>query len=234
MVDVLRLPRSKWPNIVHLCVNTWQDMGEREPEILACLAANEAVFDVVDVWDEAPPRLGAMGPIRPYMSAMMRRKCTSNRALFEPDAGYVHVLANADIEFPRETIELLRLVDLGDHAFALSRYNPRPDGSLDLQWQPRGSQDCWIFQGRPKPVEADFTMGVLGCDNRFAHELERAGYTVVNPCLTLKTIHRHAGSETVWSDDEDKNQRLRERAKSGLPRVPRPYKLVEPCELEVM
>jgi len=212
VTDVLRLP-YRGTGLVALVYNPHND-PTRSAELENCQSVNSLRFDAV------MPVLG-----RPTFQEMVERASwIGSRTTV--------VLANADIEFPPETIELLRHVDMGDHAFALSRYNPTPDG-LKLQWQARGSQDCWIFQGPPKHVEADFPMGILGCDNRFAAELERAGYLVYNPCETLVTIHRHAQSTTVWTGDKDKDEKLRARARAGLPRVPRPYKLVDPCRLEL-
>ncbi len=42
-------------------------------------------------------------------------------------------------------------------------------------------------------------MGKLGCDNRLAHELEKAGYTVVNPSLTVQCWHLHNKNERGYN-----------------------------------
>ena len=36
-----------------------------------------------------------------------------------------------------------------------------------------------------------FYFGKPGCDNRFAHELLRAGFEVINPCVQIKSYHLH-------------------------------------------
>lgn len=208
MADVLRLPRSEHHE-VRLHISAWRPNDEaRAAELSRCMARNLVALGTVHE-HVGNPTYGSM------LDAM--------REVYERGewgAADITILANADIEFPRETIDLLRHVDLGNHAFALTRWNPEPDGTLKLQHpHPRGSQDCWIFQGPPKDVRADFTMGRPGCDNRFAKELDLAGYDVRNPSLTLKTIHRHTSE-------------VRNYTRADV--VERPYLLVEPCELEVM
>lgn len=199
--EAIRIPRRTEPQLVMLRVDLYEDKNpERNAELVHCRTVNQQRFDVV---------------------VGFRRRSTYREMMTDPapTAG-ITVIANADMEFPVETIEALRWLDLGNVAFALTRWNPEPDGTLKLQHpHPRGSQDCWIFQGPPKDVRADFTMGRPGCDNRFAKELDLAGYDVRNPSLTLKTIHRHTSE-------------VRNYTRADV--VERPYLLVEPCELEVV
>lgn len=96
----------------------------------------------------------------------------------------ISVLANADIAFD-ETIALLKNHDFKNTVLCLSRWH---DGKL---LHCNDAQDAWIFKGVPRPVKADFFFGVPGCDNRFAFELQQAGYSLSNPCETIKAHHRH-------------------------------------------
>jgi hypothetical protein len=102
----------------------------------------------------------------------------------------VSIIANADIYFD-ESIGLLRTVSLpGNTVLALARWERRDGGKLHLNDR-NDSQDAWIFRGRPRPMRADFPVGVPRCDNRLVKELEVAGYSVLNPSFTIRAIHLH-------------------------------------------
>ena len=77
-----------------------------------------------------------------------------------------------------------------------------------LRWEeharliPRSDQqDAWIFfpplSNFPYiESETNFQLGALRCDNRIAEILSRAGYSVVNPCLKIRTHHVHSDNKT--------------------------------------
>ncbi len=104
----------------------------------------------------------------------------------------INVILNSDM-FVDETIA--HTEKLGpDDCFALSRWEINPDGTPNhVQVQIRNdSQDTWCFRGKIKPIDfCDFTLGKPGCDNRIAHEIQKAGYNITNPSKTIKTWHLH-------------------------------------------
>ena len=103
------------------------------------------------------------------------------------------IITNSDIYFDG-TINLLRDFSLGDSiCIALSRYAIK-DGSARLVVS-GGSQDSWIFQGRIRPINADFPAGINGCDTHLNWLLACADYRLTNPCLSIKSYHVHANSE---------------------------------------
>jgi hypothetical protein len=53
------------------------------------------------------------------------------------------------------------------------------------------SQDAWIFTGLKDHVQADFRLGMRGCDNHLAYIMEKQGYRVRNPSLSIDVIHLH-------------------------------------------
>ncbi len=100
------------------------------------------------------------------------------------------IIANTDCYFDGSLGEL-RNFDLRFHCVALSRWEEKPDGSIALEC-PVNSQDAWIFQGRIRPiVNIDFSLGIYGCDNRFAWQSTRAGYVNINPCHSVIMRHVH-------------------------------------------
>jgi len=129
----------------------------------------------------------------------------------------INIVANSDIYFDK-SIRALNYLNLQDVCLALSRWEDSGDGHLNL-FDRCDSQDCWIFKGRIKDVEADFPLGVPRCDNRLAYELERAGYRVLNPAFSITTHHLHSGIREEYEAE-------------NLPDfVPPPYKYVWPHNL---
>jgi hypothetical protein len=99
----------------------------------------------------------------------------------------ISIIANTDIYF-NETLSALDLHDR--QCIALSRWDKRKDG-LRLHNE-RYSQDTWIFKGKIRNVRfCDFYLGIPGCDNRIAYELNRAGYRLFNPANAIQSIHYH-------------------------------------------
>ncbi len=104
----------------------------------------------------------------------------------------INVIVNSDM-FVDETIRLAE--NMGpDDCYALSRWEMNKDGTPNhVQVQIRNdSQDVWCFRGKIKPIEfCEFTLGKPGCDNRIAHEIQKAGYNITNPSKSIKTWHLH-------------------------------------------
>jgi hypothetical protein len=117
----------------------------------------------------------------------------------------ISILANTDIYFN----DTLQLIDLREkQCIALSRWDKRKDG-LRLHNE-RYSQDTWIFKGKIRNVRfCDFFMGIPGCDNRIAYELNRAGYRLVNPAYSIQSIHYHQSDLHNYDHN--------------TPKIPKPY-----------
>jgi len=77
------------------------------------------------------------------------------------------------------------------------------------------SQDCWIWRGYCKIKDANFYMGVPGCDNVIGY-LAAKYYYVLNPSIDIITIHNHFGNHRTYTDED---------------RLPRPYMFIRPHKL---
>lgn len=130
----------------------------------------------------------------------------------------ISIIANLDIYFD-ETILLAKDMQ-SNECYALSRWETNFDGSKGKQVQDRGdSQDAWIFKGKVKPVpNSDFLLGKLGCDNRIAYELMKAGYEVSNPSKSIRTWHVHQ------SGYRPNSQNVKEK-------IPPPYHRIKPTAI---
>jgi hypothetical protein len=99
----------------------------------------------------------------------------------------INIICNSDIFFD-ETIQLAEQIKHKE-MFALLRWEWLPAGPRFFE-RP-DSQDTWIVRGKVENVFGDFSLGIRGCDNRIAHEFEKAGYKVSNPSQSIKTYHVH-------------------------------------------
>lgn len=122
----------------------------------------------------------------------------------------ISIIANTDIFFD-DTIKQVVPSSMDHKCLALSRYHYTQAGEMILHNE-KFSQDTWIFKGEIKPIDyCDFHLGIRGCDNRIAYEIHKAGYTMKNPALSIRTIHYHIS--------ESRNYDLKA--------VPKPYLSVE-------
>lgn len=177
--------------MVNLFFNYYLDPS-RQHEIDECLKRNFRAFDKVFLI---------------YGRPTFRSLFSHSRQTDKED---INVFCNSDIYF--EDVSLLGNIK-SNECYALTRWNKIGD-SLKF-FNRADSQDSWVFRGHIQNVEADFTMGKWGCDNRLLHEIKRAGYNVLNPSLSIRTIHLH-----------EVDNRSQERTKENT--VPPPYRTILP------
>jgi hypothetical protein len=132
----------------------------------------------------------------------------------------INVLANTDIFFDNLDVikECFEKIDKNNTCLALSRWDTGENISEAIHFERPDTQDTWIFYGNPRiSKNIDFGMGIAGCDNSLAYEIEQAGYNVINPSKSIKTYHFH-------------NTGIRNYIENGqvIYRVPPPYKLITP------
>jgi len=133
----------------------------------------------------------------------------------------INIIANSDIFFP--DLNSFRSFYTGRNdatnvCLALSRWDYFSDGSSN-HFNREDSQDTWVFYGKPNFVAShDFCMGVAGCDNRLAYDLAVAGFNLLNPSKSIKTLHYH---QTNVRHYLDQTGQVKER-------VSPPYKLIQP------
>jgi len=129
----------------------------------------------------------------------------------------INVLTNSDIFF--EDLQLLKdfysVTKDRKHCLALSRWDATSNGYV--HFDRADSQDTWVFYGNPNiRTSIDFTMGVAGCDNRLAYEIQQCGYSVSNPSKTIKSLHQHESNIRNYLKDNGE----------PIVRIPPPYHLI--------
>lgn len=125
------------------------------------------------------------------------------------NTGEINILCNSDIHV-NDTIGQVQDVNLNNAVLCLSRWEQQPNGSLK-HYNYEYSQDSWIWAGKLNIKGGDYNFGLLGCDNKFAHDLFDSGLTVYNPSRSIKTIHLHLSGVRHYSE---------------ATRLPRPYRNV--------
>jgi len=129
----------------------------------------------------------------------------------------VNIIINSDCFILEDSILKIKNNICDTEAWILSR--KELISPISFSWIDRmdatGSQDAWCVKGKVKELDADFMMGLLGCDNKIAYLLYTAGYIVLNPSNDIIVYHYHTTQLRTY----DENGRL-----------PTPYLFTNICE----
>lgn len=131
----------------------------------------------------------------------------------------INIIINSDIYFDKESIELIKSNLSNNQCFALTRYDVHEDSTHTFLGR-RDSQDSWCFKGkiRYSAMMRNFHLGKPGCDNRIAHEIQKARYKITNPSKTIKSYHLH-------------NSQVKSYERTADHIVKPPYLRIDPTEL---
>lgn len=179
--------------------------SNRITEYLTCLEKNmhhPLIERIHIVYDTSKDILSKKHPILKYLH---KKGCTVSSVNSRPTYGYCFALANnlypnrriifsnADIFF-NETLAALETYDLKNKFLALTRWEVRKDGEIvpfNVSYR-LISQDTWIFETPLIPFKNDsIFIGTNECDSFIAYQAQKAGLTVMNPCLTIQCCHLH-------------------------------------------
>lgn len=126
----------------------------------------------------------------------------------------INIMVNSDmfITDTNQFVDYFRKTNFNRKiCLALTRYEWTPHGST-LKMA-NDSQDTWAFCGSPLfKTETEYTMGIAGCDNKLAYELNSKGYRLINPCKLIKTYHFHKTNVRNYISSD-----------GSVKRVPPPY-----------
>lgn len=198
----------------------------RQAELDYCMSYNAMIFNCVCVLVESEEVQNIVNHKFPKATPInLQRRPTYNDFLAHMDkeefATTINILANTDIFFPKlEEVEAFYRRRNFDPklVLALSRWDWSPNGELRSFLRP-DSQDAWIFIGRPSFRTAfEYSLGVAGCDNRFAYDIEQNGYTAENPANQVHIFHYHDSNSRNYVNAQNE----------AIYRVPPPYKLITP------
>ena len=115
------------------------------------------------------------------------------RSIVRPALDDLVIMINGDIVVLDEGVELATTALRRDECWALARWE-RVAGGPWRASRRNDSQDSWWFRWpfreHVRNLEC-LRLGVQGVDNRLAFELQRGGYRVTNPVLSVVTHHLH-------------------------------------------
>lgn len=174
----------------------------RQQELDLALAANFSVFDKVYVLAEkfeAP----AILPQNVAWKDIDKRQTFRDLLLWaslETSPDDVNIVSNTDIVFPLRSLEVISTHLQPGEMWCLTRYEVTAGGSLE-PFKSECSQDSWCWRGHPLSCDCDDQLGIPGCDNRFALAMQKAGYKILNPALSVPTIHLHASRCRTATND---------------------------------
>jgi len=125
----------------------------------------------------------------------------------------ISIISNSDIYFDETLKHVFNLQE--NECYALTRWDVLEDNTIEL-FDRKDSQDVWIFKNKIKDIDGDFNLGIWGCDNRIAYEIQKAGYIILNPSLSIKSFHIHKRIPTTGKSK----------------RIPKPYFYIKPSYLK--
>jgi hypothetical protein len=196
---------------IELFINHYEDKSpERNAELVACLEHNinnPAIHSIC---------LASESEV-PFKNMKIRNVVWGKRPTYKDfffmmsNSKYdTKILANSDIIFS----ECIPSPPEGT-CYAVSRWDIEAIGAVPVPFHRRDSQDVWTFTGKVPEGIGDFTMGVAGCDNKIAHELNEVGVKLVNCPHDLKCFHLHASAVRNYVSEN-----------GTIERLPPPYMLV--------
>lgn len=189
--------------MINLFINFYNDKNEkRQQELERCLHNNiynqfiDKIYIIVqnkhDICMQSDKIKCVVRKKRPSYNTFFKI-INSNTAKDD-----INILSNTDIFF-NDTIGHSCHIKK-DECFCLSRWDYNGNNVL-VQSVNYDSQDVWIFRGKIKSdINATFTLGIPGCDNKIAYLLAQVGYIVLNPCETIQSIHMHKSQILNYTD----------------------------------
>lgn len=109
------------------------------------------------------------------------------------------IIANSDIYFD-ESLSKLDDISIKNKIVTLTRWDLQYDGSL-IFYNKYLSQDTWIYTGKINTQIGKYFIGQHGCDNRLLAEFSEDGKTILNPSLSIKSIHVHMSQLRPYFND---------------------------------
>jgi len=113
----------------------------------------------------------------------------------ETDSDY-HVLTNSDLYYDN-TLNWLEYIDFDNLMLALCRWNII--GNQVKFEAYKWSQGTWIFKGKINATGCNYELGIPGCENAFALDVNKQGYSVKNPSVDIRAYHLHASNFRTYT-----------------------------------
>jgi len=183
---------------------------QRSKELYKCLKKNieNPLIDSIIVFVESKADVLPPDPKGKLTRVIMKTRITYRDCIetiqTRVGRGHLVAFANTDI-YLDETWRSIWAVDLHDTFAAILRWEEGVKGEPAKPFGPRDdSQDTWLIHSdsvadRIWPLEKfNIAFGKAGCDNAILVEFLRMKFKIVNPGLSLRTIHVHASEYRTY------------------------------------
>lgn len=185
---------------------------ERYLELLYCFAKNLANKDISEIYFFAHKydidQVMAIENIKQYEHKVCLVECATRptfRRMFKFASENIKldeniIICNSDIYFD-ETLSLLKDIDMTNKFYVLNRYDFIQEGDEKkiVLYDVPYSQDAWIFKKGLMLKDADFNLGIPGCDNKIALLALLNGNMIYNPSKVVKSYHVHKNKSRNYS-----------------------------------
>jgi 2-polyprenyl-3-methyl-5-hydroxy-6-metoxy-1,4-benzoquinol methylase len=169
-------------NKIRLFFNYYEDKNPiRKQELLTCLNKNitNPYFDIIVL--DSPER-----PTYDFFFQKINRLAAPND---------ISIFCHSDIFFDK-TIELASKIE-DKEIYMLTKWNWPTYDIIE-----NGESSTWIVKGKIENVYSDFPIGINKSSQRFAYELNKAGYKLSNPAKKIKTFHIHNSNIKNYTDND--------------------------------
>lgn len=191
----------------------------RQRELEICLSKNlkaasqaECSCVIIFLEDDFAPELSSKEyscrVLLVHVGRRLRFKDWLNYIIKNFDDNSLHLLMNSDIFITPESLHrIIVSLDCHNTLVALSRYEIVSGGLCAIVDQPSLMQDAWVVMLNKSSnllknlsTRTNFSLGLPGCDNRFAGAAWEIGMNVSNPSLAVQTFHVHAEETRSYSE----------------------------------
>ena len=179
---------------------------ERYQELKYCVKeniANDLIDQIILVVEKGI--LDKLIPNHKKIKTVLVKKRPSYKDIFKIGNSNINgkgliIVANSDIFYKEDDIVKMQVIS-NRQALALSRWDFKPDTEPKHHdtWD---SQDTWVFKDLILPGKYNIKLGLPGCDNKIAYELQKAGYEVRNPSKTIKSYHYHTSDHRTYKEED--------------------------------
>ena len=177
---------------------------ERKHELMDCLtrnALNPAISEIHIISENVLPPLDSSDKVKIVLVRMRWTFKDLIKYANNLHKDCIKIIANTDIFF-NQTLSYASEIRERE-VYCLTRWDLIFKDILKFYFNVK-SQDVWIFRDILPDSIGDYFMGIPGCDNRLAHELNEKGFKLLNPGLTIQAIHIHNSKLRNYNKSIDK------------------------------
>ena len=185
-------------------IQNWFNSKSRHSEYIEALRvndSNEHIDEIILLCNDRHPDLDTLSPKVKFKTVQRQPTYVEYfKFLNKKYKNYTCILSNLDMTYDESILKVHDYVDKST-VIALARYDLNNDGGYFLRENSYSSQDTWIFNAplNITDINAEFTLGVAGCDHRIVYELNKH-HTVINPCHEIKSYHIHTSQIRSWAN----------------------------------